>query len=86
MPLNTTTRNRRSIAQYYYTNGMPSKELHDGAWYKLEPPSLDEHCSGKPPHHLSTVFPACRDFRDVGAFRPGMICPAERMNSGKLKG
>ena len=46
---------------------MPGQEKHDGEWYDLEPPTLEQTCSGKPPHHLSTVFPTCRDFKDVGA-------------------
>ena len=36
MPLNTTDRNRRSVAMYYYTNGQAHSEVHEGETVLLE--------------------------------------------------
>ena len=69
MPLNTSRRNRRSVAMYYYTNGQPQTEQHMGAAVPMEQGSLMRTCSAMPLHHQSTAFAACDDFRAVDAHR-----------------
>ena len=75
MPLNTTSRTRRSIAMYYHANGAVKSELHLGESYAREQPAETTlECSGIPPHHHGTKWPPCESFDAVGARRPGMNC------------
>ena len=76
MPLNTTDRNRRSVAMYYYTNGAPETEDHGG---KKVPtlPRMESTltCSGIPAGHESTTYPPCEVYKRAGTYREGMKCP-----------
>ena len=86
MPLNTTRRNRRSVAMYYYTNGQPTHEMHEGQQVKLEQGTIGETCSAMPYHHQSTTFPACHEFEAVGQLRKGMNCLRARLKNGMSSG
>ena len=85
MPLNTTHRNRRSIAMYYYTNGAAKTELHEGTEYPANPiQEATKVCSGVPEGQAAAAYPKCDEFRGNEA-RAGQLCPLHREGAKKRK-
>ena len=84
MPLNTTTRTRRSVAMYYFTNGNPKTEPHEGKEIEMEQPDpATNYCSGVPFNRPKTFFPSCEDFISAATYRDGQKCPKHELGRGR---